>query len=386
MNIGELFVNLGIKGAEKTIGTLGAVKKGMGEIGSTSLEAKAAIVGAMYGLEQMMAISGRAGTNLVNFAALTGISAQNLQQWQYAARQAGVSSEELTGSLKSVQTAMTSMLMGESNPKGIAMLSQAVGGLDPARYKDTLYMMTKLQEGMQNMSPEMAQFVGKSFGLTEGVMAGMRRGVFTPENFAKAPTYSDNEAASLAKSQVAWANLGNTIEMAFGHFNAKHGQALVGDISKTVAEVAKLAEAFTKLAEKVKLFSLIDDVFKGWGIIFDTIGTGVDKLMSLMGSTGENGGKDSALDKSGNLKKDPMNMLSDWVVKHVMSANKMDNFHALQSNIQKVKDSHINSGVTVHQNIVHHGDAKDTQGVGDVHKTSVNNAFRQRPAQRRGTG
>lgn len=410
MNIAELFVELGIKGAEKTVGTLTAVKKGMADLGSTSLETKAAIVGAMYGLERMMAISGAAGTGFTNFTALTGKSAQDLQRWQFAARQAGVGADELTGSMKAVQTGMANMLLGKGAPEGMALLSKAVGGINPKDYRDTFAMMQHLQTGLQKMSPEMAQSVGKSFGLSENTIAAMRRNMFTPKMLAQAPVYSDKEIGSLDKSNIAWANLGNKIQMAFGHFNAKHGQALVGDISKTVDQIVKLAEAFDKLATKLKVFDVINEIFKGWGFIFEGIGDAVDKLMGFMGKG--KGTKDSAFDKSGNLKKNPVAMFSDWIgdqvgkqvamgglgerwdkMKEEMAKNGMpsDNWNKMQADAAKPKvTGNQTSVVTTHntnvnQNIAHHGDAKDTRAVKDLHKSAVNHAYRQRAVQRQGS-
>src|ERR1700744_4238817 len=104
MDIGSLFLNLGIKGSEKTVGALTDVKKGLGELGSMSLEAKAGIVAAMYALEQLFATSGKAGTDLTNFNAITGESVKTLQQYQYAARQVGVSNQEVEGSFKTLQS------------------------------------------------------------------------------------------------------------------------------------------------------------------------------------------------------------------------------------------------------------------------------------------
>ena len=228
------------------------------------------------------------------------------------------------------------------------------------------------------MSPEMAQMVGKSFGLGEGVIAGMRKGIFSPNTLAKAPTYSDKEIGALDRANVAWLNLGNTIQMAFGHFNAKHGGALVGDISKTVGEVMKLVEVFTKLGEKVKVFEVIDEIFKGWGLIFEGISSGIDKLMQFTGS-GEKGGKDSVVGKNGELKENPVAMLRHWV------GNKIDQAFAPQVTGPSASGGGNASNVTVQQNITHHGDAKDTQAVKDLHKTAINQAYRQRPAQKQGS-
>lgn len=391
MNIAEFFINLGIKGAEKTVGALGSVKKGLGEVGSMSIEAKAGILGAMYGLERMMAISGQAGTGLTNFAALTGLSAQGLQKWQYAARQAGVSAEEMTGSLKGVQNSISNMLMGKGAPEGIALVSKAVGGLDPTKLKDTFYMMTQLQKAMQTMSPEMGNIAGKSFGLSEGTIAAMRRNAFTPEMLAKAPTYSDKETKSLDKSNVAWANLENKIQMAFGHFNAKHGQSMVADISQVVGQVMKLAEAFEKLSEKLKLFQLLGKVFDGWSKIFGGMSAGVDKISGF--SKSETKGKDAwegtkdffggikdvykgmQIEEQENLEKSQregvarMQKEGSWLLPKVQPATQVAGGGA----------------TTINQTITHHGDAKDTKAVKDTHKHAIGHAYRQRSAQRQGT-
>ena len=354
MNIAELFVNLGIKGADKTVGALGNVKKGLGEVGSMSLEAKAGILAVMYGMERMMSASGAAGTGLTNFAALTGLSSKTLQQWQYAARQAGVSSEEFTGSLKGVQGVMTNMMLGKGAPEGMGILAKTVG-FDPKKARDTFYVMEQLQKAAKALPQDVGNNVLKSFGLSEGTIAAMRRNAFNPTTISKAPTYSQSEISSLDKSNVAWSNLSNKIEMAMGHFNAKHGQGLVQDISKVADAVFKVIEAFEKLSEKMKLFAVIGKIFEGWGMIFNGISAGVDKLTGVTGS---------ATDKKGNLKTDPVSMLSNWIGDKITGQS---------------------GGTTVNQNITHHGDAKDTKAVKDLHKSAINQAYRQRSAQRQGS-
>jgi hypothetical protein len=370
-------VNLGIKGAEKTVGALTSVKKGLGEIGSTSIEAKAGILGAMYGLERMMALSGAAGTGLTNFAALTGLSAKSLQQWQYAARQAGVSGEELTGSFKGVQNSMTNMLMGKGAPEYMALVSKAVGGIKPEDYRNTVEMMKHLQQAMQTMTPDMARQAGASFGLSEGTIAAMRRNAFTPDMMNKAPTYSDREIGQLDKANIAWSNLGNKVEMAFGHFNASHGGQLVGDISKLVPQVLQLANAFVGLAEKMKIFQTIGDAFKGWTMIFQTMTSLVNSVQSAEGWKNMFSGIGEALKGMG---------VNDTVGGKELTAQQVgesDNDYAKRliaagHNRGNGGSTTVNNNTSVHQNIAHYGDAKDTKSVKDTHGAAANQAYRQR--------
>ncbi len=267
MNIAELFVNLGIKGSEKTVGALTNIKKGLGETASMSLEAKAGIVAAMYALERLFAASGAMGTGLTNFNALTGLSTKQLQQWQFAARQAGVSGDEMAGTFKAVQAAMSTLLRGGGAPSGLGMVANAVG-LDQKRLRDTAYVLEQLQKFAQKMPKDMGNLDLKSFGLSENVIAAMRRNAFTPDVMAKAPTYSENEIGALDRANIAWSNLGNKIQMAIGHFNAKHGGQIVKDISMMTDSVLKLAEALQKVADK---FGLLETVGQGIEGIANTL-------------------------------------------------------------------------------------------------------------------
>ncbi len=262
MNIGELFLNLGVKGTDKTVGALGNVKKGLGETASMSLEAKAGILAAMYALERLVSISGAAGTGLTNFNALTGLSMKQLQQWQYAARQAGVSNEEFTGSLKAVQTSMTNMLLGKGAPEGLAMLANKVG-FDPKRARDTFYVLEQLQKFAKTVPNDIGNSVMKSFGVSDGTIAAMRRQAFRPEVMSKAPMYNDQEIGSLDRANIAWSNLGNKIEMAIGHFNAMHGESLVKDFTMLTNSAIKFTEALVTLADKLKIFTIVSTVIDG---------------------------------------------------------------------------------------------------------------------------
>lgn len=265
MKIAELFVGLGVKGADTAGKALGGVKTGLSDVKSMSFEAKAAIIGVIYGLERLMSQSAQMGTGLSNFNALTGIGTKELQQWQYAARQAGVSGEELTGSVKAVQTTMANMQMNKGAPEGFAMVANKVG-FDMKKSQDTLYVMGQLQKFLADKSIPAAvgNHMAKSWGLSEGTMAAMRKNVFTEDNFKKAPTYSDKEVGTLNKVDVAWSNLGQKIQMAMGHLTAKHGMTLVKDVDKLAVSLLKLVDALIKLGEQTKIlekFGKVIDFF-----------------------------------------------------------------------------------------------------------------------------
>lgn len=257
MNVADLFVNLGIKGSEKTVGALSSVTKGLGGIKDMSLEAKAGIAAALYGLERLVASSGAAGTGLTNFTALTKESAKTLQQYQYAGRQVGISNQEMEGTFKTLQNTITQVLSGKGAPAGWGRITTVLGGMGDITelQKHPELLIQKLQEYAQKeQNAGLRNANLKSFGLGDNVTAGLARNAFTPGVLNKAPTYSDREIGQLDKANIAWSNLGNSIEMAIGHFNAKHGVQLVQDITKITAAVVHLVEALDKVAEKYGIF------------------------------------------------------------------------------------------------------------------------------------
>ena len=305
MNIGELFVSLGIKGSEKTIGALTNVKKGLSDTASMSLEAKAGIMAAMYALERLFASSNHTGTGLTNFTAAIGVSAKTLQQYQFAARQMGVANQEVEGSFKSLQSAMVKTLMGEGAPKGMERVARMTGGIsaqDIERFaRQPELLMQKLQEyASKETNAGLRNEVLKSFGIGDNMVAAMVRGAFRPDVLKKAPIYSDKEIGALDKANIAWSNLGNKIEMAIGHFNAKHGLQLVTDISHITDKVIKMSEAFMKLSSNLHVFDGIGKIFEGWGKIFDSI----NKALELLGK-GPEGRKELKEDVTGFFKEMP---------------------------------------------------------------------------------
>ena len=133
MNIAELFVSLGVKGSEKTIGAVANLSKGLAVSAGNALELSAGLGVAFYAFDRLTSGSNTAGQSLRNFETLTGVSADTLQRYQYAARQAGVSNEETAGSFKALQAAMGAVARNEGAPAGMKFISGLVGGFDIKR-------------------------------------------------------------------------------------------------------------------------------------------------------------------------------------------------------------------------------------------------------------
>lgn len=404
ISVGELFVNLGVKGSEKTVGAINTTKKGMGELASTSIEAKAAIVGAMYALERLFAASGAAGTGLTNFNSLLGVSAKTLQQYQYAARQMGVNNQEVEGSFKSLQGAMTKTLMGEGAPKGMGRVAQLTGGItveDIDRFaKQPQLLIQKLQEyASKEKNVGLRNEVLKSFGVGDNMISAMSRGAFSQGALRKAPTYSNSEIGALDRANIAWSNLGTKIEMAVGHFNAKHGGQLVKDISLMVDSLVKLAGVLQTVSEKFKLFELVSHGIEGVANSFKLISEVFDKfngkdskpgglLYQKPGQEMIPGLKDSPV---GKFFQDLMGSLAgDANGRNVSAGQRTFPNPAIPHDMITPRMPAVNApsstqNVEINQTLHFQHDGKDHKKTSDSTKKAVQDAYRQISAQGQGS-
>jgi hypothetical protein len=86
--VGEFFVNIGIKGGGEAFKALASIKNALSDMSAGGIAAKAAVLGAVYALEQWTSQSAAYGNNLSNFATLTGVATTKTQQLAEAIREA----------------------------------------------------------------------------------------------------------------------------------------------------------------------------------------------------------------------------------------------------------------------------------------------------------
>lgn len=367
MKIAEFFIGLGVKGDDKTNNAIGGIRSGIGEIRTTSLAAKAAIVGVVYGLERMMSHSAQQGANLVRFANLTGLSTKRLQQWQFAAKMASVSNEEVTGSFKSVQGAMANMLLGKGSPEGMHLMS-AYTDFDVSKARDTFYVMEKISEFAKKAPKDVGNTLLQSFGIGEGMITAMRRNAFTAEKLMKAPIYTQKEIKKLEKVNAEWSKLGHLMKLSMGKITSKHGTSIMGDLNETTKELVTLIEALVTLSGKLEVFKVLNKAISGWGEIFKA---GSD-MVSFFTSE-----KTSTMDKqvaAGNFITDIGKHLVDRSGLKYSEVNK----NMLDAGLKKPRrDVYEKSEMTINQIMNFKHDGKDSRKVGTAAKTGAKEAYRQ---------
>jgi len=289
MNIAELFVNLGIRGSEKTIGSLTQVKSGLGDAKNMAVETKVAILGAMYAVERLFAASGQRGTDLMNFNALLGTGSEMLQRYQYAARQAGLSNQEMTATFGKLAEAGTRMRLGGPMPTGFPLV-QKLTGMQPeemlAGGANPEIILKRLREYAQKEKDIVLRNATlRSFGLSDDMISALVRGKFndnvlnSPDAMKNAFTLDqqknlDNYRAGVEKLQSAW-------EKFIGDFNSEHGLKMLEDLTKVSTSVMALATSFEHLSRAIHLFDHMGTVFQGWSEIFTLIAMKLDDIMGV---------------------------------------------------------------------------------------------------------
>lgn len=268
MEVAELFVKLGVRGADQAKKAVGGVKQGLVDVGNTSLTAKAAVIGVVYALERMTAAAGQHGSDLANFTRLTGASSQELQKWQIAATGVGIASEEMTASAQGVLGVMAQMQAGGAPPAGWEMFKQAVD-FDPSRANDLFYFMDKLREfgKLTAAQPALGNKLMNSFGLTQGFIAASRNAKFDPSKtplglLLQPGTLSGLEAVT-AQWATFWAQLSNTRDQNVSAF----GPGVIKELSQAL-----------------KLFRSLEKSVEGLVKTFPELGTiGKAALLPILG-------------------------------------------------------------------------------------------------------
>lgn len=264
MNIADLFINIGVKGDGQAKKAFAGVSDSVENVKEMSLEAKAAILGVLYGLQRMMGESSSIGQNLVNFAAFTGMSTKALQQYQYAGLQVGLTNDQMTNTFKGLQKTMAAIDWGQM-PEGLREINEALsasgkGAIKAEKKDDIPYLMQKLQQyaqlekrvGIRN------KMLG-AMGMDEGMIAAMTRGAFNQKVFNQAPIYSDAQSKRLAKINVGFSNIKNDVEHGLANILEKFGPELL-DGMKTLSEALLV---LSEIAARLIVKSDVADGIKG---------------------------------------------------------------------------------------------------------------------------
>lgn len=206
----------------------------LGSVASASLEAKAAIAGVVIGLERMTGWASQIGMDLHKFNVTTGLSAQQLQKWQYAAKMFDVTGQEVTSTVTQLQTAMTDMDLKGVAPEGLGLLAETIGFDTERAKKDAFYVLGKLQEFAKTQPTAVARNVLSTFGISDNMFQALKVMDVTKDKISKRDLISNQEVEKLTKINRGWKEIWATLQAMGTHAVADWGMPGVEAIMNAI--------------------------------------------------------------------------------------------------------------------------------------------------------
>lgn len=287
MTAGELVVNIVLKGGEKAKDTFEGLNKGVKSVASSSLEAKAALVGAVYALDRLISSAGQQGSTLTQFINLTGQSAESLQRWKLAFERTGGAAEDMQSSVQSVYQSLVKQNAGLGAIAGFGFVNNAMNmDMAKVRNNDAFYVMEQLrqfansQRGKTGIGTDML----KTFGLSDSVIAGLRNKDMDPSKVAKGLIIGDHEREGLNKMNIAlnafWQNMRR-----FGTKETEiFGPSVVTNLNGALRTLEKLTSAFNKLTGMQKGLGVIVGLITTMAVQFAVMGGPLTALTAAVGA------------------------------------------------------------------------------------------------------
>ena len=245
MKVADLFVNIALKGADTVGKGLGFASKGMKDLVSTSLEAKVAVAGVIYGLERLTGWASQAGMDLTKFSTVTGLSAQELQKWQYMANKYDVTAEEMSTTIRNLQNELVNIATGASSGEGFGRL-----GIDITKAKDAFDVFQQLTEKAKTGNPAIMSNLMKSAGISDNMFQMMRMVNFERDKMSKNFGISDKEIDQLTRVNKQWKDFWYTLRSFGLHAVAKEGSLAVKELSESFKYLLRGIDYVTKLEKQ----------------------------------------------------------------------------------------------------------------------------------------
>ena len=232
MNIGELFVTLGIKG--QGLGTLKEVAQKIADLPIDAAAAIAGLAGVSFELSHMAEEALKTAVSFQMFSAETGLSWQELQKWQIVAEQANVSAESVASSIGALQRNLAEIRLGRGNIAPFQML-----GISPNQ--DAFGVIEQLRKRIRGLNPAMATNLISQMGLSPDMMHVLQ---LTDKQFAEFANHvhglTERQYKDFLQAKELLVQFGQTVRyVMFG---------IIGDFTEAIEKSLQFKQFLTTLA------------------------------------------------------------------------------------------------------------------------------------------
>lgn len=204
MQVGELFVFLGIKGDDAKIKEF---DKGINGLVGRIDTLKVSAIAASYALYKMVDGAMGFGNTLYNVGEQTGESLQDLQKWSAAAHAANpaLSIDQITQSIQGLDNSLVNIKrFGQGNLQPFAMFNINAGEM-----KNAIAVLDALRSRMNMYDPATTANLLQQMGLPAGLMSAFKLSDEEWQKFVSNATTTDAAINKLREASQAVAMLDN---------------------------------------------------------------------------------------------------------------------------------------------------------------------------------
>ena len=356
-SVAELFVDIGVKGADVAGKTLGGINDSLKNIGTSSLEAKAALLAALYAADKLFTTSANFGHNLEEFNRETGMSAIKLQQWQKALEPLGVSTDETEQAIRGLQKTMTDLAFNHAPNEKFSLLSQMAGFTiaDASKLENLFPIFEKIRAYTQKAyktpgeKPIANAILADAVHISGTLAQGLANLPKNPEQMG-IKVLNQHELDNLEKLYKTIIKIKQELKLLQDQFAATFGPTLAGNLAGALKEIENI---FTAISAFNKDHPIIGTAEKGaLGVAGATAFPATAATIATIGALADlSKGKDSKIDQF------MKNIVGDRTLLGVIYNNLLN----------PREDKKETPGVTVHQTNNFHGDAHAPK---EIHKAT----------------
>lgn len=251
MNVAELFARIGVKADTAKVEEF---SKSMRGAKSVAIGVAATVAAVAAGIVKIVDSATNAAVSLKQFAAESGASTQQLQQWQSVAQQTNTSMDAITESVKALADNRQKIKLGQGNISAYQLL-----GINPDQ--DPFQVLEQLKAKTEGLAPAMKKTVLQQMGVSAQLIQVLN---LTNAQFdrmkANAFIIPDSAIQSVAAAKASMDNLGSAVKW----FNALLAEKLAPWIEKVTRKIIEwIKQNKDGLIQGIqRLFNILTRVFE----------------------------------------------------------------------------------------------------------------------------
>lgn len=233
INIAELFVRVGLTDENVVLKGLKKVGEGFKAAASEAWQMKAAVVGALYGLERLTKNASQEGLELRKFADTFGLSTEKLQEFQIRLREWDAE-EDLQPAIIGLKKAITAAQFGQADSDMLAGMNMF--GIDPFKVESEFEIIERIGNKIKSTSGaerSKALFGASKLGISDNLFQGLANTDFK-KAIDKSLILTPKQIATLSDINKEWKQFWWNMQRFGTSAVAAYGGAFIGSLSNTV--------------------------------------------------------------------------------------------------------------------------------------------------------